>query len=172
MPFTEVIEEWRGMYDALFRKHGVPDGAKLPEKHFEALQSDPQATVFVAKMEADLVAMSIWLSDGSIAHNHLGASSDAGYQVGASYALYAAAIDTFQDHRVLYLGGMPGATDDPNHGLARFKRGFANATISTSLAGFVLDEAGYQEICEKFGRPRQTEFFPAYRAPLADEASC
>ena len=71
MPFTEVIEEWRGMYDALFRKHGVPDGAKLPEKHFEALQSDPQATVFVAKMEADLVAMSIWLSDGSIAHNHL-----------------------------------------------------------------------------------------------------
>lgn len=104
--------------------------------------------------------MSIWLSDGTVAHNHLGASSEAGYAVGASYALYAAAVETLEECRVLDFGGAPGLADDPDHGLARFKRGFANAEGATWLSGFVLDREGYAAALRDSGADSATGFFP------------
>lgn len=165
---SAVRTRWDELYGLLSERHRIAEGARLDERHFTALTADPQALVLAARAAGEIVALSIWLSDGDVAHNHLGASSEAGYAAGAGYALYAAAIDSLAACRVLDLGGAPGLTDDPSHGLARFKRGFANAERATWLSGFVLDRAGYDAAVAAAGTAApgvdpSTGFFPAYR---------
>ncbi len=164
------MSRWNELYAALGDRHGIGAASRLGGRHFEALADDPQAVVLAAEVGGTVEAMSIWLSDGEVAHNHLGASSPAGYAASCSYAQYAAAIEGFEDHRCLDLGGMPGLEDDPEHGLARFKRGFANAERATWLSGFVLDTVSYQQACattgiDTDGGAARSSFFPAYRAP-------
>ncbi|WP_420562829.1 GNAT family N-acetyltransferase [Thalassobaculum sp.] len=160
---AEVLPRWEHLYGHLSERHEIAAGSRLGARHFAALAGDPQALVFAARVAGEIVAMSIWLSDGEVAHNHLGASSEAGYEAGASYALYAAAIEALPDCRVLDLGGAPGFTDDPSHGLARFKRGFANAERATWLSGFILDRAAYDAAVAASGVDPSTGYFPAYR---------
>ncbi|MEQ8587823.1 MAG: GNAT family N-acetyltransferase [Thalassobaculaceae bacterium] len=160
----DVMDDWRALYGGLIERHGIGEGARLDDRHFAALAADPQALVLAARQGEGVVAMSIWLSDGHVAHNHLGASAEAGYRAGAGYALYAAAIEALSDCRIIDLGGMPGLTDDPSHGLARFKRGFANAERATWFSGFVLDRARYDAAVRATGGQERGDFFPAYRA--------
>src|SRR3546814_1887595 len=96
------------LYDQLWDRHGADPGDRLPRGHFDWLAGDPQAFAFVARLDGAVAAVSIWLAVGEIAHNHLGASSAAGYRIGASYALYAAAIERFAGYRAMDFGGMPG----------------------------------------------------------------
>lgn len=160
---AEVMPRWEHLYGHLSDRHEIAAGSRLGARHFAALAADPQALVLAARVAGEIVAMSIWLSDGEVAHNHLGASSEAGYAAGAGYALYAAAIEALPDCRVLDLGGAPGLTDDPSHGLARFKRGFANAELATWLSGFILDRAAYDAAVAASGVDPSTGYFPAYR---------
>lgn len=160
---SEVMVRWEELYGQLAARHGIQAGSRPGAPHFAALATDPQALVFAARVAGEIVALSIWLSDGEVAHNHLGASSETGYVVGAGYALYAAAIEALSRCRVVDLGGAPGLADDPSHGLARFKRGFANAERATWLSGFILDRAGYDAAVAVSGVDPSTGFFPAYR---------
>lgn len=161
---SAVRGRWNDLYGHLAERHEIHTAARLGTPHFDALAVDPQARVLTANTAGEIVAMSIWLSDGTVAHNHLGASSEVGYAAGASYALYAAAIEILSECRVLDLGGAPGLVDEPSHGLARFKRGFANAERAIWLSGFVLDRAGYDAAVAASGADPATGFFPAYRA--------
>src|SRR3546814_15180079 len=85
------LTEWLALYDQLWDRHGADPGDRLPRGHFDWLAGDPQAFAFVARLDGAVAAVSIWLADGEIAHNHLGASSDAGNRLGARLALYARA---------------------------------------------------------------------------------
>lgn len=161
---ADVMADWTRLYDHLADRHGIDPAAQLGPRHFDALAVDPQAVVFAARLESEVVALSIWLSDGDVAHNHLGASSEVGYAAGASYALYSAAIEHLSGCRRLDLGGMPGLVDDPAHGLARFKRGFANTERATWLSGFILDPEAYSAATVGAGVDPATAYFPAFRA--------
>ena len=161
---SDVRGRWEELYGQLAERHEISAGSRLGDRHFDALAADLQALVLAARVAGEIAALSIWLSDGEIAHNHLGASSEAGYAAGAGYALYAAAVDALGDCRVLDFGGAPGLADDPSHGLARFKRGFANAERATWLSGFVLDRSRYDAAVRDSGVDPGTGFFPAYRA--------
>ena len=132
-----TMEQWRRLYDHLADRHAIGP-ARLTPRHFDALAADPQALVLAARLAGDAA--------------------------GASYALYAAAIEELATCRLLDLGGMPGLTDDPSHGLARFKRGFCNAERATWLSGFVLDRARYEDAVTTAGADGPGGFFPAYRA--------
>lgn len=160
---SKARAQWDALYGHLAERHEIQAGSRLGVRHFDALATDPQALVFAAKAAGETVAMSIWLSDGTVAHNHLGASSEAGYAAGAGYALYVAAIDALSGCRALDLGGAPGLADDPSHGLARFKRGFANGETATWFSGFILDRAGYEAAVGASGADRSSGYFPDYR---------
>ena len=83
--------------------------------------------------------------------------------MGAAYAVYDASIQLLPECRVLNFGGAPGATDDRRAGLARFKRGFANATAPSFLCGKVLDVDAYNELARQAGAVADGDFFPGYR---------
>jgi hypothetical protein len=157
---------WCSLYAGLIEKRRITGLQAFPAASFEQLAHLPRENLlaFAARApDGEVLAMQLWIRHGDCAYSHLTATSEAGYRVGATYAVYAAAIDHMADCRVLDLGGGAGHLDDPNESLAAFKRGFANATVMTSLCGAVLDEAAYAALSDG----RSDAFFPAYRAPAA-----
>jgi hypothetical protein len=59
-------------------------------------------------------------------------------------------------------GAGAGATDDPENGLAIFKRGFANRSEPFFLCGKILDSELYDRLT---GTKPDDAYFPAYRRP-------
>jgi hypothetical protein len=104
--------------------------------------------------------MTIWCEHAGVAVSHLTAANTLGYANGANYALNAAAIAHFGGAAMVDLGGGAGLVDDPDDGLAQFKRGFANAEAVAYLCGAVLDPARYAALAAGGPAPG---FFPAYR---------
>jgi hypothetical protein len=155
------LGDWRRLYDALSERHGISGVAGFPDAHFEVLAQTPVFETFVAAVGDAVVSMSIWFEHQGVAYYHLGASSPEGYAVGASYGLHDAAIQHFCGVDRIDLGAGAGLLDDPEDGLARFKRGFANAEAQALICGAVLDRQRYGALTRGRGA---SDFFPAYRA--------
>jgi hypothetical protein len=159
---ADRLDVWRTLYQGLAERHEIAGMAAFSDSYFEALAAAPVFEAFAATVGDEIAAMAIWFEHDGLGCNHLGASNALGYANGASYALYAAAIERFAQCEVIDLGAGAGLADDPSDGLVRFKRGFANATAVAHLCGAVLDEDRYAALSQ--GRA-QDGFFPAYRAP-------
>ncbi|WP_158742533.1 GNAT family N-acetyltransferase [Acidisphaera sp. L21] len=157
--------QWQHLYAGLVAKRGITGLQAFPNSCFDALAQLPgqQLLAFAAEAsDGTVLAMQLWVRHGDCAYSHLTATSKAGYRVGATYVVYAAAIEHLAECRVLDLGGGAGHADDPNDSLAAFKRGFANATTFTHLYGAVLDPARYAQL----SGGHTSEFFPAYRGAM------
>ncbi len=154
-----MLEPWITLYNGLIDRRAITGAATFSPAYFAMLAQDPTFVAFAATAEDRLVAMAIWFEHQGAVYNHLGASSEAGYAAGAGYALYDAAIAHFADAAVIDLGGGAGTADNPDDGLARFKRGFANSQAEALLCGVVFDRARYERLADG----RRTSFFPAYR---------
>ncbi len=151
---------WGRLHAGLVARHGVTGVQAFPPEAFDQLAAlqDQLLVVAVVDRAGAPLAMQIWVRQGDIAYSHLTATSEAGYQLGATYVAYAAAIEALADCQVLDLGGGAGDGDDPADSLAAFKRGFANASAMAHLCGAVLDDAAYARLSA--GR---NGYFPAYR---------
>ena len=154
------LGDWSRLYAGLTDRHAIEGPAAFSDGYFAMMAEDPTYVTFAARVQGRIVAMAIWFEHQGVAINHLGAADAAGYAAGASYALYDAAIQHFAQCPHIDLGGAAGVADDADDGLARFKRGFANAAATAFLCGEVLDQAAYARLV---GDKPPTSFFPAYR---------
>lgn len=154
------LEDWSRLYAGLTDRHAIQGPAAFSDGYFAMMAEDATYVTFAARVEGRMVAMAIWFEHQGVAVNHLGAADAAGYAAGASYALYDTAIEHYAQCRHIDLGGAAGVADDAADGLARFKRGFANAEATAFLCGEVLDQAAYARLV---GDNPPTSFFPAYR---------
>lgn len=154
------LDRWLELYQGLVERRAVTGLAAFDPHYFRCLAELPQLEAFTAHVDDRLCAMTLWFAHGGVAYNHLTASDEVGYANGAAFALYAAAIEHFEGE-VINLGGGAGWRDDPDDGLAAFKRGFANAEVLARLCGAILDRQRYQALSA--GRSADG-FFPAYRA--------
>jgi hypothetical protein len=109
--------------------------------------------------------MTWWFVSDGVGYYHLGAYSDAGYELRASFGLFARAIELFRADglRWLDLGAGAGLPNGSQDGLSRFKRGWSTGTRTAYLCGRILDERRYSDIVEAKG-VAATKYFPAYRA--------
>lgn len=73
-----------------------------------------------------------------------------------------------EGYRWFHLGGGVGGKLD---NLYKFKRDFSKTEHEFRLWRWVIDQDAYQELCRAKGRDTETPFFPAYRAPVVDDAS-
>jgi hypothetical protein len=158
------LDAWMELYATLTARHGFSGIHDLPSDHHRTLATLDGVTAIAAWCGEKLTACHIWVHHRGYVHSHLGASSASGYMNGASYAVYDASIRHFSDAELINLGGVAGYTNDPNDGLARFKRGFANATARSFICGKILDRRRYAELIGLDAARAQTAFFPAYRA--------
>lgn len=161
---SDHLDGWRALYDGLVARHGIRGVQHFGAAAFDALAACPGLVAVAAFLGRELVGCHLWFEYGDMAWSHLAASSAAGYENGAAYAIYDHSIRHFAG-RIVNLGGAAGVGDRPeDDGLARFKSGFANRTIVASLYGAVLDAPAYAQLCAQHGRA-DSAYFPAYRAP-------
>lgn len=159
------LDEWLALYRGLVEQRGITGRAAFSDDALRSMCDLEGLVAFGAFADAALVACHLWIRSGATVHSHLAAANDTGRRCGASYLLYDAAIRTFDDAAIINFGGSPGLTDDPNDGLARFKRGFANASAPALLCGKVLDRQRYGQLCAISRISTDEAYFPAYRRP-------
>jgi hypothetical protein len=151
---------WTALYAGLAEKREIRGAAAFSDGYFQALARDERMTAFAAFVDEALVAMTIWFAHDGAVYNHLTASNALGYANGANFALYDTAITHFRGRGTINLGGGAGFADDPDDGLAAFKRGFANTTVEALLCGAILDPSRYSSLS---AARESSGFFPAYR---------
>lgn len=157
------LDEWATLYAALVDRHDIEGPAAFSRRAFEKQLRVPGIEAFRARREGTTVGMTLWYVGDGRAHYHLGAYDAAGYELGASFALFQVALEHLRERGVLRvdLGGGAGLEDDPADGLARFKRGWATGTRKALLCGRILDPGAYGRLAP------DTDvggYFPAYRA--------
>lgn len=165
----ERLDEWVRLYDELVARHGMAGISAFSRASFRRQLALPGLIALRAERHGRTVAMTLWLQDGPKAHYHLAASSTEGYEVGASYALVAAALEELRRRGVRWvnLGGVP-TNPLRGHGLAHFKRGWANDERPARLCGRILNRKAYAQLGDRSGAPG---WFPRYRANGRDLAA-
>jgi hypothetical protein len=147
------LDDWVRLYASLAERHGLTGMRAFSRTAFRRQLQLPGMVAMRAERDGETVGVALWLEDAPNAYYHLAAYSPAGYEVSASYALFAAAFDHLRELgvRLVELGG---ADSD---GLLRFKRGWATGERVAHLCGRVLDRAAYDRLA------RSSDWFPAYR---------
>jgi hypothetical protein len=160
---AEHLDRWLELYACLAGRHPIRGLTRFSGSYFRGLLKVDGLTALAAFAGGELVSMHLWIDDGSHVYSHLAASSEKGYRLRASYAIYDAAIRHFAGRRAIDFGGCASTTDSTTDGLARFKQGFANRTAPAYLCGEILDPEKYEELVRLRGAPGSS-YFPAYRS--------
>jgi len=156
--------EWVALYEHLIARHGIRGiPAFSPDSLVRQLRV-PGLTMIRGVHQGITAGITLWYAQDDAAYYHLGAYSEAGYAVRASFALFQYAIDHFRGRvRWLNLGAGAGAVGDASDGLTRFKRGWASGVRTAWLCGRILDRYRYTALAASRGTAA-TSYFPAYRA--------
>jgi len=162
----EDLDAWISMYRDLIERTGA--GGSAADFTPEGLRQQwgvPGLRVFVAEADQGPVSVALWMRVGDTAAYHLGASTDAGYAVGAAFAVFAHSMDRLQADgcRVVLLGGGPGIDSGESTGVFRFKAGWSDMTMYGRLGGRVLDPVIYRALAGGRGGANTNYYFPAYR---------
>jgi hypothetical protein len=162
-PGGSFREDWRALYHHLTGRHRIGGIRAFSNKAFDLQLATPGVVAFRASLHGRTIAGHLWYVSGDVAYSHLLASSEAGYDLRAAYALHDAAIEHFRaSMRWVTLGGGTGLKPSSD-GLVRFKSGWANATRTVKFCGRILDAGRYRAAVEQHGlSPRG--YFPAYRS--------
>jgi hypothetical protein len=158
------IHEWIGLYANLVDRRDIEGIARFSDSSFARQSKVPGAIMMRAMHEGQTVGITWWFVSAGVGYYHLGAYSDAGYELGASFALFWRAIELFRADglRWLDLGAGAGLANNPQDGLSRFKKGWSTDTRTAYLCGRILDHGRYAEIAQAKG-VAPTNYFPAYR---------
>ncbi|MDQ3803229.1 MAG: GNAT family N-acetyltransferase [Acidobacteriota bacterium] len=163
-PAADFLDEWDALYKVLVARHGISGAAAFSKESFAGQLRVPGVAAFRAERDGATVGMLLWYVQGDVAYYHLGAYSERGYELRASFALFHHAIEHFARRglRWLNLGGAAGASAGGAAGLERFKEGWASGTRTAYFCGRIFDRGRYEEIVRAKGVPA-TSYFPAYR---------
>jgi hypothetical protein len=156
------LDDWVQLYAELAERHGLTGIRAFSREAFSRQLALPELVAVRAERDGATVGMALWLEDAPHAWYHLAAYSADGYEVSASYALFAVALDHLRELGVRHvdLGGSAGPAD-ADDGLTRFKRGWATEERTAYLCGRVLDRDAY----DRLAGDATSGWFPAYREP-------
>ena len=156
---VHLLDDWTALYAGLVERHSLTGIKAFSRESFARQLRVPGIVVIRAAHEGQTVGMHLWYVSGDVTYSHLAASSERGYELMASYALYRFAIERFAGRvRWLDLGAGAGAEEEAG-GLHRFKRGWSTGTRRAYLCGRVFDREAY----EALSLGGDTGYFPAYR---------
>ena len=163
---SQFVGEWMELYSALIKKHnirGIPAFSKLS---LAKQLTVPGVVMQRAVYREATVGITLWYVQGDVGYYHLGAYSDIGYKLRASFALFWSAIEYFAANKLRWLnlgaGAGAGVRRNGGDGLTRFKRGWSTETRTAYFCGRIFDQDKYTKIVEARDAP-ETHYFPAYR---------
>jgi hypothetical protein len=157
------LDAWMGLFGELQRRHSITGLKAFSRQSFARQFTTPGLVAFEAWADGELVGLDLWFVEGEVAHGHLVAFSERGYQLRASYATKWHVLEHFHG-RVgwIGLGAGAGMSSDGTDGLSAFKRGWSTGTRPAYLCGSVLQPDVYSELTGGRG-PLDDGYFPAYR---------
>lgn len=164
-PDEECLNAWCKLYATLVTKHGINGLTCFSKGIFSMMMSVPGLMIFRARSDESTIGMLLWYVQGEVAYYHLGAYSEQGYKLKASFALFDAAIKYFSQNGVRWLNlgagaGLSGSGDD---GLSRFKEGWSTGTKPVFFCGQIFNHSAYDQLVA-VKHPEAVNYFPAYRA--------
>jgi hypothetical protein len=161
---SSLGETWCELYEYLVATHRISGLRAFSSRCLHRQLTVPGLRMFSATAGGDIVGLHLWYVQGDVAYGHLGATSAKGYELMASYALYAFAFEQLRaEVRWLALGssaGAPGA--EAGSGLRQFKAGWATGTRETYLCGRILQPDAYCRLADD-RQALTSGYFPAYR---------
>ena len=159
-----LASEFTSLYSILIKKHSIKGIPAFSRESLTKQLKVPGIVLFQARHNDAIVGMILWYLDREFGYYHLGAYSDLGYELRASFALFWFAIEYFASTGLnwLNLGAGAGIKKNSTDGLSQFKRGWSNETRAAYFCGRILNGSRYTEIIKAKKIP-ETDFFPAYR---------
>jgi hypothetical protein len=158
-----LLTEWQRLYDNLVNRHGVIGVARFSPLAFERQAKAPGFKAFSAFDGDATCGTTLWYVNGDVVYYHLGAYSDHGYELGASFALFWSALSYFAGAGIRWAAlGAGAGLQSSESGLTRFKRGWATHTRPVYFCGRILQPVAYAKLAARAAMP--ANFFPAYRA--------
>lgn len=156
--------EWNELYTTLIKRHAIRGIATFSPDSFAQQFATPGFVMLRATHRESVVGMTLWYTQGDVAYYHLGAYSEQGYTLRASFALFWYAIRYFaaQGLRWLGLGAGAGVEQPGTDGLTRFKQGWSTDRRQAYFCGRIFDRHHYELLVESRNIP-ETRYFPAYR---------
>jgi hypothetical protein len=162
-PFS-LLDDWIRLYSVLTERHQITGIRAFSATSFATQLKTPGIVCFRALHGQQTIGMILWYVQNSVAYYHLGAYTEEGYRLRASFALFRQALDYFAETGLKYanLGAGAGLGSDANDGLSRFKRGWSTSERRTYLCGRIFDRQGYNRLIS-VRDAGTTGYFPAYR---------
>ena len=160
----DLSDVWVEMYRNLITRHNINGVAAFPEESLRRHLNVTGAVIIAARHGSQVVGITVWYVQNNIAYYHLGAYSDEGYNLRASYAIFPKAIEYFQKIGVAWLniGAGAGVQNNGNDGLSRFKNGWSTGTKTAFLCGHIYNYESYNKLVRMRG-VLHSSYFPAYR---------
>jgi hypothetical protein len=101
-------------------------------RFFERLATMPWLSTVVARVDEEIVSITLWIRHSDTLYFHESASSQEGYEVSSTYAIFADVIENTAC-RYVALGGSPSLRQNSLDGVGMFKRGFSNCCLHSYL---------------------------------------
>jgi hypothetical protein len=162
-PPENFAAEWTALYESLVRRHELKGIKAFSRAAFGLQLSIPGMVVFRALENDSLVGAHLWYEQEGVAYSHLAATTERGYELSCSYAIYAAVVEYFRPKvRWVNLGAGAG-TAARQDGLSQFKAGWSNSARTAYFCGRILNPERYDALTQEFQR-KGVNYFPAYRA--------
>jgi hypothetical protein len=159
----QFLADWVNLYQTLIDRYSITGIAAFSHNSFKDQLSVPGINVFRAAEDGATVGMLLWYEQGDRAYYHLGAYSNRGYEVGASFALFDYALRYFCSRQLKWLNlGAGAGTSNHDSGLTRFKQGWSNGVRTAYFCGRIFARDQYQQLVANAGA-QATSYFPAYR---------
>lgn len=151
------------LYPEVVRRGGGANG--LSAETFDRWARDPESLGFGALIDGRVEAVSLYRTAGHYAEGHIAATSERGRGLGA-WMIWSA-LERLRENgiRCVNIGG-GGRIGD---GLYRFKERFNVAPRPLRSLRQIYNAQKYEELCMLAGAPRDTQWFPAYRATTHPE---
>lgn len=163
---TRFSDEWIELYANLIRRHSIRGLTAFSANSFRAQLAVPGISMFRGMHNNETVGMTLWYTDRQVAYYHLGAYSELGYKLEASFAIFQRALEHFSSRQVQWLDLGAGAgisAQNSSDGLTRFKRGWASDTRTAYFCGRIFDQSKYEAALRSRNLTATTNYFPAYR---------
>jgi len=97
LDLSNFLDEWCRLYENLVRRKELRDIKAFSRKSFAAQFGVPGLVALRAVHLDQTVGAHLWMQHDGVAHSHLAAFSEEGYNLMAAYALYSGAIQYFTD---------------------------------------------------------------------------
>lgn len=170
LPWAEYGDTFVAIYDETMRRVGAQGSYFFPRAYYDRLfdLEGVETHLFGCLQGGEVMCAGLFMLCQGTVQYHLSGTRDAALALGPSRLM----LDTVRlwgvqrGALVLHLGGGVGGQRDS---LFEFKAGFSKREHDFKLWRWVVNPQIYADLCSMSGGPRDSSFFPAYRAPAVVE---